>query len=89
MTDAAEAARVQRVAASVAEAGRGSVGVLIFFGSRKTQARTDEFSAYDFFLLTPDYSSLYRSLVASGSPILSGTMLAKLEEMRDGRSGGG
>jgi len=67
VTDAAEAARVQRVAASVAEAGRGSVGVLIFFGSRKTQARTDEFSAYDFFLLTPDYSSLYRSLVASGS----------------------
>ena len=67
MTHAAEAADVQHVAASVAEAGRGSVAVLIFFGSRKTQARTDEFSAYDFFLLTHDYSSLYRSFEASGS----------------------
>jgi hypothetical protein len=64
---ATEAADVQRVAASVAQAGRGSVAALIFFGSRKTRARTDEFSAYDLFLLTHDYSSLYRSLVASGS----------------------
>lgn len=67
MTHATETAEVQRVAASVAQAGRGSVAALIFFGSRKTRARTDEHSAYDFFLLTSDYSSLYRSLVASGS----------------------
>ena len=62
-----EAADVARVAASVTQAGGPSLAALIFFGSRKTRARTDEHSAYDFFLLTPDYSSLYRSLNASGS----------------------
>jgi len=62
-----EAAEVEAVAASVAQAGRASVAALIFFGSRKTRAKTDEFSAYDFFLLTHDYSSLYRSLQSSGS----------------------
>ena len=62
-----EAAEVARVAASVTQAGGASVAALVFFGSRKTRARTDAFSAYDFFLLTSDYSSLYRSLVASGS----------------------
>lgn len=67
MTHATEAANVKHVAASVAQAGRGSVAALIFFGSRKSRARTDEFSAYDFFLLTHDYSALYRSLQASGS----------------------
>jgi hypothetical protein len=67
VTHATEAANVQHVAASVAQASRGSVAALIFFGSRKTHARTDEFSAYDFFLLTQDYSSLYRSLQSSGS----------------------
>jgi hypothetical protein len=64
---AAEAADVGRVAASVAHASGPSLAALIFFGSRKTRAQTDQFSAYDFFLLTDDYSSLYRSLQASGS----------------------
>jgi hypothetical protein len=64
---ATEAADVQQVAASVAKAGGASVAALVFFGSRKTRARTDEYSAYDFFLLTHDHSSLYQSLVASGS----------------------
>lgn len=67
MTHATEAANVRRVAASVAQAGRGSVAALIFFGSRKTLARTDEHSAYDFFLLTHDYSLLYRSLRSAGA----------------------
>ena len=75
---ATEAADVERVAASVAQAGRGSIAALIFFGSRKTRARTDEFSAYDFFLLTHDYSSLYRSLVASGSVHRPAWLLAGL-----------
>ena len=64
---ATEAADVQRVAASVAQAGGPSVAALIFFGSRKTLARTDEHSAYDFFLLTHDYSALYRSLHSAGA----------------------
>jgi hypothetical protein len=64
---ATEAAEVQRVAASVAQACGPSLAALIFFGSRKTRARTDEHSAYDFFLLTHDYSALYRSLQSSGS----------------------
>jgi hypothetical protein len=62
-----EAAEVEAVAASVVQAGRGSVAALIFFGSRKTQARTDEFSAYDFFLLTHDYPALYRFLHSAGA----------------------
>jgi hypothetical protein len=62
-----EAAEVEAVAASVVKAGSGSVAALIFFGSRKTRARTDEFSAYDFFLLTHDYSALYRSLHSAGA----------------------
>jgi hypothetical protein len=62
-----EAAEVQSVAASVVEAGGASVAALIFFGSRKTRARTDAFSAYDFFLLTHDYSALYRSLHSAGA----------------------
>jgi hypothetical protein len=66
-THATEAAEVERVAACVAQAGRGFVAALVFFGSRKTRARTDQYSAYDFFLLTHDYSSLYRSLQSSGS----------------------
>lgn len=67
MTHATEAAEVQHVAASVAQAGRGSVAALIFFGSRKTLAPTDAFSAYDFFLLTHDYSALYRALHSAGA----------------------
>jgi len=62
-----EATEVKAVAASVVKAGGASVAALIFFGSRKTRARTDEFSAYDFFLLTEDYSSLYRSLRSAGA----------------------
>jgi len=63
---ATEAMDVQRVAASVAKAGGASVAALVFFGSRKTRARPDEHSAYDFFVLTHDYSGFYRSLHASG-----------------------
>ena len=64
---AMEAASVERVAASVAQAGHGSVAALIFFGSRKTGAQTDAFSAFDFFLLTHDYADLYRALQACGA----------------------
>ena len=78
MTHATEAADVRRIAASVARAGGSAVAALIFFGSRKTRARTDEHSAYDFFLLTHDCSSLYRSLVASGSVHRPAWLLAGL-----------
>jgi hypothetical protein len=77
-THATEAAEVERVAASVAQAGRGSVAALVFFGSRKTRARTDQYSAYDLFLLAHDYSSLYRSLQASGSVHRPAWLLAGL-----------
>ena len=64
---ATEAPDVQAVAASVAKACGPSLAALIFFGSRKTRALPDEFSAYDFFVLTDDYSAIYRSLHASGA----------------------
>lgn len=78
---ATEAADVERVAASVAQAGRGSVAALIFFGSRKTRARTDEHSAYDFFLITEDYSALYRALHASGSVHRPAWLMAGLNKI--------
>jgi hypothetical protein len=90
------AAQVQRVAASVTQAGRGSVAALIFFGSRKTKARTDQFSAYDFILLTHDYSELYRSLHSAGALHRTPWLLAALNHvlppnvisLRPSRAGG-
>jgi len=55
------------VARSVVESGGESVLGALFFGSRKTQAGHDAWSAYDLFVLTHDYRSFYRSLKARGS----------------------
>lgn len=55
------------VARSVVESGGESVLGALFFGSRKTQAGHDAWSAYDLFVLTRDYRDFYRSLKARGS----------------------
>jgi hypothetical protein len=51
----------------VAESGGESVLGALFFGSRKTRAGHDAWSAYDLFVLTRDYRGFYRSLKARGS----------------------
>jgi hypothetical protein len=62
-----------RDAAAVAAAGRiaewGGDGVraVVFFGSRKTRALPDRWSAYDFFVLTRGYAAFYRSLHRAGA----------------------
>jgi hypothetical protein len=54
--DAAEVAR------AVVEAGGEAVRSLVFFGSRKTKARPDAYSAYDIFVVVSAYTPFYRSL---------------------------
>jgi hypothetical protein len=53
------------VARAVAESGGESVLGIVFFGSRKTNARPDRWSGYDLFVLTRDYPEFYRSLKAA------------------------
>jgi len=58
--DAAEVAR------AVVEAGGEAVRSLVFFGSRKTKARPDVYSAYDIFVVVSAYTPFYRSLREHG-----------------------
>jgi hypothetical protein len=57
--------------------GEGVLG-LVFFGSRKTDARPDSFSAYDLFVLTKDYRPFYRHLWETGALRKSPNLLAAL-----------
>jgi hypothetical protein len=54
------------VARAVAEAGGPDVRAVVFFGSRKSRARPDPWSAYDFFVLVRGYRGFYRALRAAG-----------------------
>jgi len=58
--DAAEVAR------AVVAAGGEAVRAVVFFGSRKTQARPDAYSAYDLFVVVSAYVPFYRSLRQAG-----------------------
>ena len=58
--DAAEVAR------AVVDAGGEAVRSLVFFGSRKTKARPDAYSAYDIFVVVSAYTPFYRSLREHG-----------------------
>lgn len=55
------------VARGVVASGGESVLGVIFFGSRKTRASTDQWSGYDLFVVTRQYSGYYRSLKAAGA----------------------
>jgi hypothetical protein len=55
------------VARSVAAQGGPAVRAIVFFGSRKTRARPDAYSAWDFFVLVSGYREFYRSLRAAGA----------------------
>jgi hypothetical protein len=54
------------VARAVAAAG-GGVRAVLFFGSRKTRARPDAYSAHDLFVLTDDYRAFYAGLRRAGA----------------------
>lgn len=54
------------VARAVAEAGGAAVRSIVFFGSRKTRARPDAYSAYDLFVVVSAYTPFYRSLREQG-----------------------
>jgi len=58
--DAAEVAR------AVVAAGGDAVRAVVFFGSRKTRARPDAYSAYDVFVVVSAYVPFYRSLMQAG-----------------------
>jgi hypothetical protein len=52
-------------ARAVAQAGGPAVRAVVFFGSRKSQARPDRWSAYDFFVLVRSHGEFYRALRAA------------------------
>lgn len=56
----------RRLATMLASKGGSSVRAIVFFGSRKTQAQPDPYSAYDFFVVTNEYLGFYRSLERAG-----------------------
>ena len=70
------------VARAVAEAGGGAVRSIVFFGSRKTRALPDAYSAYDLFVVVSAYTPFYRALRAAGRlrhhPALGATLNAWL-----------
>ena len=54
------------VGEGLSRAGGSSVRGILFFGSRKTKARPDPFSAYDVVVVVSDYRAFYGSLRAAG-----------------------
>ena len=54
------------VAQAVVDAGGEAVRSVVFFGSRKTRARPDAYSAYDLFVVVDAYTPFYRSLRDQG-----------------------
>jgi hypothetical protein len=54
-------------ARAVAQAGGPAVRAVIFFGSRKTRARPDSHSPWDFFVIVSSYRAFYRSLKGAGA----------------------
>jgi hypothetical protein len=56
----------QTLADQVVRSGGGTVAAIVFFGSRRTKAGPDAFSAYDFFVLTHGDLAFCRALAAAG-----------------------
>jgi len=53
-------------ASALAALGAGSVAGVLFFGSQRTNAGPDRFSAYDFFVIVDAYLPFYRGLTGAG-----------------------
>jgi hypothetical protein len=64
---AAPDAEARRIAAAIAPRGGPGCLAMVFFGSRKTRANPDPYSAYDFFVVTEDYRAFYESLKKAGA----------------------
>jgi len=62
----------------VAMAG-DSVSAIVFFGSRKSRARPDPYSAYDLFVVITNARAFYGRLAAAGAVRRSATVLAALQ----------
>jgi hypothetical protein len=60
-------ASASALARALVVAGGGRVLGIVFFGSRRTGAGFDPWSAYDFFVATRGYLAFYRSLRAAGA----------------------
>jgi hypothetical protein len=65
-------------ARAVAERGGPAVRSIVFFGSRKTGARPDPYSAWDFFVIVSSYGAFYRSLRAQAALRRSARLAAGL-----------
>jgi hypothetical protein len=61
------APEVSFLASALVALGGDSLAALVFFGSRRTQARPDPQSAYDVVILTRDDARYYRTLHARGA----------------------
>ncbi len=70
-----------RLAALCAESGGDAVSAVLFYGSRKTGAAPDPWSAYDFFVLTSDDRAFYREMKARGQLRRSPGLVAALNGM--------
>lgn len=71
-----EAAALARQIVDMAE---DSVAAIVFFGSRKSRARPDPYSAYDFFVVVDDSRAFYDRLAAGGAVRRSAALLSALQ----------
>lgn len=74
----AASGEAQAAAREVAALGGPAVLGVLFFGSRKTRARPDSFSAYDLFVITTRGRPFYDALHAKGALKRSPSVLASL-----------
>lgn len=68
----------QDAARTLADLGGNSVAGVIFFGSQRTKAAPDRFSAYDLFVTVDAYGPFYRALAAAGRVRRSARVLSVL-----------
>lgn len=66
------------LAEHIVRGGAGSVAAVVFFGSQKTRAEPDAFSAYDLFVLTRNDLAFCRALAAAGRLRRSPRLVAAL-----------
>jgi hypothetical protein len=75
---ATASADAREVASALARAGGESVRAALFFGSRKTRAAPDPWSAYDLFVIVDGYWPFYRHLRSVGATSRSPVVMAAL-----------
>jgi len=80
-TQAAEDPGPRALAEGLVAQADGTIQVLLFFGSRRSGAHTDRFSAYDLFVLVDDYRSFYRALRRSGAVTRPALLLAAVSRL--------